>query len=231
MGLRARRRGAYHAGHRPHAGLGRRVCLAGRQRHQLVGRSARGTGGGVDGALAGLGALEVPTGDQRAGVFVAFGLRSRSRRKPVRQLRLSSPRKRGPISPQTRHRDNRPLPWRERAVRFFSQTRRVRGSCVETNPSPHSVLRRRCGCPLPPGERVSTLALAARFVRAFAGTTECVATTSILSLFDLVCCYNPNTKIIVAFYWLRSSGTRDILFLAFRQRPEAIATYCLPSTE
>jgi hypothetical protein len=43
--------------------------------------------------------------------------------------------------------------------------------------------------------------------------------------------YSPNTQIIVAFDMLRASGTRDSLFLALRQRPEAIAMYCLPFTE
>ncbi len=51
--------------------LGRHLLLAGRQRHQLVGRSARRADGGLDGAHAGLQALALPAGDQRHGVFGA----------------------------------------------------------------------------------------------------------------------------------------------------------------
>ena len=66
--LRPRARGAHHARHRAHDGLGRRLLLAGRQRHQLVGRSARGARRGVDGALAGTDPLEVPADDQCPGL-------------------------------------------------------------------------------------------------------------------------------------------------------------------
>ena len=42
--------------------------------------------------------------------------------------------------------------------------------------------------------------------------------------------HNPNTKIIVAFDRFFISGARDNLALAFLNRPEAMAMYCLPST-
>jgi hypothetical protein len=43
--------------------------------------------------------------------------------------------------------------------------------------------------------------------------------------------YSPNTQIIVACEWGRISGERESLALALRHRPEAMAMYCLPSTE
>jgi hypothetical protein len=42
--------------------------------------------------------------------------------------------------------------------------------------------------------------------------------------------YSPNTQIIVACECGRISGERVSLPLALRQRPEAMAMYCLPST-
>jgi hypothetical protein len=44
-------------------------------------------------------------------------------------------------------------------------------------------------------------------------------------------CYSPNTKTIVALERFRISGDFDSELRALRNRPEAIATYCLPSTE
>ena len=69
--LRAWRRGPHPARHLAHDGLGRRLRLAGRQRHQLVGRSARRAGGGLDGALARHHPLALPADDQRAGLLGA----------------------------------------------------------------------------------------------------------------------------------------------------------------
>ena len=62
------------AGARPHDRLGRRLQLAGRERHQLVGRSEGGTRRGVHGALAGADPLALPPGDQRAGLSGDRGL-------------------------------------------------------------------------------------------------------------------------------------------------------------
>ena len=64
----------------PHHELGRHVRLAGRQRHQLVGRSEGRAGGGLDGALARHHPLALARGDQRAGLFVAGRLSERHNR-------------------------------------------------------------------------------------------------------------------------------------------------------
>ena len=41
---------------------------------------------------------------------------------------------------------------------------------------------------------------------------------------------SPNTKIIVAFETFFMSGERESLLRALRNRPDAMAMYCLPST-
>ena len=77
--LRARPLGAHRGGPRPRDRLGRRLQLAGRERHQLVGRSEGGTRRGVHGALAGADPLALPAGDQRAGLSGDRGLAGRPR--------------------------------------------------------------------------------------------------------------------------------------------------------
>jgi CubicO group peptidase (beta-lactamase class C family) len=62
--LRAWTRGSYHARHRHHDGFGRGLQLAGREWHQLVGRSAGGIGRSVHGPLAGSDSLALPAGGQ-----------------------------------------------------------------------------------------------------------------------------------------------------------------------
>src|SRR5262249_58181732 len=42
--------------------------------------------------------------------------------------------------------------------------------------------------------------------------------------------HSPNTQIMVACEEFFISGARESLFLALRNRPEAMAMYCLPST-
>ncbi len=75
--LRARRCGPHAAGDFTHHDVGRHLCLAGRQRHQLVGRSARRAHGRVDGALARHHPLALAAGDQRAGLSGVGGLNGR----------------------------------------------------------------------------------------------------------------------------------------------------------
>jgi CubicO group peptidase (beta-lactamase class C family) len=84
--LRPWTRGAYHARHRAHHGFGRGVQLAGRERHQLVGRSEGGSSCGVHGPLAGADPLALPAGSQRAGLSGNRGLTTAER--PPRMAEL-----------------------------------------------------------------------------------------------------------------------------------------------
>src|SRR6266446_3503643 len=116
LSLRSKRGGAHHAWHRAPDGLGRRLLLAGRERHQLVGRSARGAGGGLDGALAGTNPLEVPADDQRARLPGDRGLRHHRRSSEVGWVEFFTRPNIDPYSLLLGLAPVRPRPWQDRVT-------------------------------------------------------------------------------------------------------------------